>query len=107
MVLLDSDRIETDLMVGRDARSTASKWGLEIVLLVPKLEGLLIRLHEGHERRAVTAREAETQLLKLWSGYHKGSLNSHQLKGRFSLADLRRAAQHDENLRTLIGKLQL
>ena len=41
LVLLDSDRIETDREAGRDARATAAKWGLEVVLMMPKLEGLL------------------------------------------------------------------
>ena len=39
LVLLDSDRIVTDRAAGRDARVTASKWGLEVVLMTPNLEG--------------------------------------------------------------------
>ena len=46
LVLLDSDRIETDRAAGRDARATASKWRLEVLLMTPNLEGLLVRLHE-------------------------------------------------------------
>ncbi len=107
LVLLDSDRIETDRMAGRDARATASKWGLEVVLMIPKLEGLLVRLHEDHETRTIAANEAEGQLRRLWPGYHKGSLTSQQLKRRFGLTDLRRAARHDEELRKLIGTLGL
>ena len=107
LVLLDSDRIETDRKAGRDARATASTWGLEVVLMMPKLEGLLIRLHTGHETRAVTARKAETELRKLWPGYEKGSLTSQELKRRFGLPDLKRAAQHDEELRKLLGALEL
>lgn len=107
LALLDSDRIETDRKAGRDARATAAKWGLEVVLMKPKLEGLLIRLHRGHETRAVTAGKAETELQKLWSGYDKGSLTSQELKRRFGLSDLRRAARHDEELRKLMGALRL
>ncbi|WP_420464024.1 hypothetical protein [Candidatus Palauibacter sp.] len=73
----------------------------------PKLEGLLVRLHEGHETRVVGAREAEGRLRGLWPAYHKGSLTSHQLKVRFGLTDLGRAALHDEELRKLIGLLGL
>ncbi len=107
LVLLDSDRIETDRKAGRDARATAARWGLEVVLMTPKLEGLLIRLHRGHETRAVTAGKAETELRKLWPGYDKGSLVSRELKRRFGLPDLRRAAGHDEELRKLMGMLGL
>ncbi len=107
LVLLDSDRLEADRLAGRDARATASKWRLEVLLMEPKLEGLLVRLHEGHETRAVAAREAEGQLRKMWPGYDKGSLTAHQLTRRFGLADLRRAARHDEELEKLIGALGL
>ena len=47
------------------------------------------------------------ELRKVWPGYDKGSLTSHQLKRRFGLNDLRRAAQKDEELRRLMGALGL
>ena len=107
LVLLDSDRIETDRAAGRDARATASKWRLEVLLMTPNLEGLLLRLHEGHETRALAAPDAERQLRKLWPEYTKGSLSAEELKRRFALTDLRRAARHDQELRKLLGVLEL
>ena len=107
LVLLDSDRIEADRTAGRDARATASKWGLEIVLMVPNLEGLLVRMHEGRETHVIPPGDAERQLKALWSGYHKGSLRAEQLKQRFALTDLSRAARFDEELRKLLGVLRL
>ncbi len=107
LVLLDSDRIEADRAAGRDARATASKWGLEVVLMTPNLEGVLVRLHEGRETHAVAPGEAERQLKALWPGYHKGSLRAEQLKQRFGFADLSRAARFDEELRKLLVVLRL
>jgi len=107
LVLLDSDRIEADQAAGRDAWAAASKWGLEVRLMTPNLEGLLIRLHAGHEARSITARHAERQLRALWPDYHKGSLRAEQLTRRFSVTDLRRGARFDEGLRKLLEILGL
>ncbi len=107
LVILDSDRMEADVAAGRDARVAASRWGLEMVLMIPNLEGVLVRLHDGHETRVVTAGDAKGQLLKLWQEYTKGSLNAEHLKRRFGLTDLKRAARHDAELRKLLDALRL
>lgn len=107
LVLLDSDRIEADRAAGRDARVTASKWGLEVLLMIPNLEGLLVRLHEGRETHAIAPGDAERQLKALWPEYRKGSLRADQLKRRFGFADLNRAARFDEELRKLLEILRL
>ena len=75
--------------------------------MTPNLEGLLVRLHEGHETREIAARDAEGQLRKLWPEYTKGLLSAEELKRRFTLADLRRAARHDGELRNLLRALGL
>ena len=106
-MLLDSDRVETDRAAGRDARASASRWGLEIVFAIPNLEGLLVRLYKGHETHFVPARDALRQLRKLWPEYRKGTLSAGQLRRRFALADLRRAARHDEEMRKLLEALGL
>ena len=72
LVLLDSDRIEADRAAGRDARVVARDRGLEVVLMTPNLEGLLVRLYDGRETHVIAPREAERQLRGLWPGYHKG-----------------------------------
>lgn len=77
------------------------------MLAKPNLEGLLIRLYEGRETRAVGAGDAAGQLRKLWPGYDKGALTSQQLKRQFGLADLKRAARHDEELRKLMAAVGL
>lgn len=75
--------------------------------LTPNLEGLLVRLHEGHETRVIPATDAERQLWKLWPEYKKGLLSAEQLKRRLGLKDVRRAARHDEELRKLLEFLGL
>ena len=107
LVLLDSDRLEQDKRAGQDALAAASRGKLEVVLVTPNLEGLLVRLHEGHEARVLVANDAERQLRKLWPEYDKGTLSADLLKRRFDLSDLRRAASHDPGLRKLLAALEL
>ena len=70
-VLLDGDRIQQDKRAGRDAHAVATKHKLGVVLQTPNLEGLLLRLHQGHERRQLQARDAKAKLKKLWPEYDK------------------------------------
>lgn len=106
-VLLDSDRIEQDERAGRDALTLAAKWNLEVALISPNLEGLLVRLHRGHESRVIAANDAAGELQRLWPEYGKGWLTADRLKRRFGLSDLRRAARHDLELQKLLGGLGL
>ena len=106
LVLLDRDRIEQDLKAGRDAQAVASRLKLTIIFQAPNLEGLLFRLHQGHERRRITAGDAMTELLKVWPEYRKPP-TADQLSRRFTLSDVRRAARHDEELRQLLEILGL
>ena len=106
LVLLDRDRIEEDLRAGRDARAVASRWKLQLVFQDSNLEGLLCRLHPGRERRRMAARAALEELRKCWPDYVKAPTVD-QLSQRFRLSDLRRAAQHDRELRRLLAVLGL
>lgn len=75
--------------------------------MTPNLEGLLIRLHAGHETRSITASHTGRQLRTMWLDYDKGSLRAEQLKRRFSVTDLKRVARFDEGLRKLLETLGL
>lgn len=101
LVLLDEDRIDEDYRNGRDARAFARQSGIEIVLQTPNLEGVLLRLHRGNEQRVISAHDAERELNRVWQGYEKPPSSS-QLSKRFSVADLRRAAKYDPDLRQLL-----
>ena len=78
---------------------------LQLVFLRPNLEGMLLRLHIGHERRFVVPDDAERLLQRLWPEYRK-PMSAGALARRFNLRDLERAAVHDTHLRdalTLLG----
>ncbi len=106
LVLLDSDRIPQDMQSKRDASALASKDKIEVIWQTPNLEGLLVRLHPGHEDRQLQASIAKTELKKLWPEYDK-SLTVQQLEHRFDLDGLRRAAKYDMYLQRLLAILEL
>lgn len=106
LVLLDSDRLAEDRRNGRDPAPAAAGAGIELVLLEPNLEGLILRLHEGQETRKPAPGSVKNDLKKLWSGYDKPP-SADDLERRFGVDDLRRAARYDEYLRTLLKELEL
>ena len=99
LVLLDEDRIQQDMQAGRDARAEASRNGLDLILQSPNLEGVLLRLHSGYERRRIRARDTMQELRKVWPSYSK-SLTAAEWDRRFDLTHVLRAAEHDEHLRS-------
>lgn len=107
LVLLDSDRYAQDVQAGRDAQVVASESKLEIIFQTPDLEGLLLRLHQGHERRSILGGDTMAELRKVWPEYSKSLLTADQLKRRFAVSDLQRAARHDRGLRRLLDVLGL
>ena len=107
LVLLDRDRYAQDVQAGRDAQAVASQSKLVIIFQTPNLEGLLLRLHQGHESRAIAAGDSMVELRKVWPEYTKSSLTADQLKRRFTVSDLRRAARYDQGLRRLLDVLGL
>ncbi|MDE0348641.1 MAG: hypothetical protein OXM56_02890 [Gammaproteobacteria bacterium] len=106
IVLLDADRIQQDIRQGRDARAAASRYGFKVILQQPNLEGLLLRLCPGQERRHVAPEKALTELRKHWPQYRKPP-TAQELYERFDLGDLRRVAQHDPAFRELLDILEL
>ena len=98
--------MEEDKQRGRDAHTEAKQHGLEIIIQNPNLEGLLLRLHPGNERNEYQPKGTERKLKKIWPQYKKSQLNADLLCQRFAIADLRRAAKHDPQLKRLIGILE-
>ena len=102
LVLLDRDRLDQDSEGG----SRRSRLGIQMedrdhFFQEPNLEGLLLRLHPGQEERRIAPADSSRELRKLWPDYHKPP-TANQLKRRFTLAALRRAARHDGELRELL-----
>lgn len=104
IVLLDSDRLETDRRVGRGASALAGN--VTLVWLQPNLEGLLIRLHKGHETRQLQGKDAFAVLKRIWPNYEK-SVSALELRSRFNLDDLKRAARYDDQLKRLLEVISL
>ena len=107
LVLLDRDRYAQDVQAGRDAQAVASQSKLVIIFQTPNLEGLLLRLSQGHESREIAAGDSMVELRKVWPEYTKSSLTADQLKRRFTVSDLRRAARYDQGLQRLLDVLGL
>lgn len=106
LALLDADRLEEDRSRGRDPATAVGVGSPRLVYLTPNLEGLLVRLHPGRENRFVLAHDAERSLRRLWPEYVKPA-SADALGRRFGLDDLRRASQHDADLRLLLEILGL
>ncbi len=106
LVLLDRDRIEAEPQEGVKAQAAAARYKLTIVFQDPNLEGLLVRLHRGQEQRKIQASDSRSELRKIWPEYQKPS-TAEQLRQRFTLDDVRRAAAHDPHLRKLLEVIGL
>lgn len=106
LVFVDADRLAHDRAAGRDPETVEGRERLQLTYLIPNLEGLLVRLHNGHETRFVSADGAERRLQQLWREYRK-PMPARELGRRFALPDLRRAAVHDTHLRDALILLGL
>ncbi|MCE2519693.1 MAG: hypothetical protein J4G15_07695 [Alphaproteobacteria bacterium] len=105
-VLLDADRVPADQEAGRDPEEVKGRGDLQLVYLRPNIEGLLVRLHPGHERRVLAPSDARRRLQQLWREYDKPA-SAAQLHRRFVLEDLRRAARYDADLKNPLVLLGL
>ena len=94
------------IVICSKAQAAAARYKLTIVFQDPNLEGLLVRLHRGQEQRKIQASDSVSELRKIWSAYQKPS-TAEQLRQRFTLEDVRRAAVHDQHLRKLLEVIGL
>ena len=102
MVLLDNDLIGQ--APARDARGmqAAIQCGLELIWQSPCHEAVLLRhLENCHTLRPPTTTIAREQLRQRWPAYEKGMAAS-QLASRLDLAAVRRAANVEPSLATLL-----
>ena len=106
LVFLDADRLLRDRAAKRDPETVKGRDRLHLVYLTPDLEGLFVRLHGGCETQFASADDATKRLLRLWPKYRK-PMPVRALRKRFNLAGLRRAAQHDPQLRKALILLGL
>lgn len=93
--LLDSDRLQRDSQAGR---APTPETGLRLIYMRPNMEGVLLRLHPGMERLSPAVSDANRKLQQRWPNYRKPP-SARDLRIRFDIDDLRRAAQNDEGLK--------
>lgn len=106
IALLDFDRLDSDKRLGRNALAEAERHAVHAILVHPNLEGLLLRLHANQQTRNVPASIALGQLRKLWPEYRKPA-GAMELESRFTLDDLKRVAQNDNQISRLLNLIGL
>lgn len=107
LLFIDTDRLDDGSARSQKAIRLAEEACLTLIRQVPCFEGVLLRLHRGHENEfPISAYEAERQLRRRWPEYDR-PMTRHQLAARFALADLQRLAQVDTEIRRLLQILGL
>lgn len=111
VLVIDGDREMATPDQATRIRQSARDLDFDLVVLKPRYEAMLVRLHEGYERRSIAIGEDERLLRQLWNGIWDGNrrrpLTIDELDTRFTLADLHRAAAHDPDLRALLEFVRL
>jgi hypothetical protein len=106
-LFIDTDRLADGSVRSRQAVALADNRELILIRQAPCFEGVLLRLHLGHEKEfPVSAQNAEHRLRQLWPTYRKPTTR-HQLAARFAFADLQRLAAVDLEFRKLLEILGL
>ncbi len=106
LIILDRDRLSADGDRGVEALDLARRFDLELIFMKPNLEGLLVRLHAGHETRDPPADQTLRELRRLWPQYQKPP-SARDFLDRFSMTDLKRVAAFDPHLARLLEILGL
>ena len=104
LVFLDEDRRTVD---GPDAEELARRERIHLIWQTPNIEGLFLRLFPGQENRQPPADQTVRALERHWPNYKKNNIAAADLKERFMLSDLQRAAHFDHRLSLLLGVLKL
>lgn len=104
LIFLDEDRRTFD---GPAAELLARREEIHLVWQTPNIEGLLLRLCPGQENSKPPADQTSRALERYWPNYQKNAISAADLRERFSLRDLQRAAQFDNHLLMLLRKLGL
>ena len=106
-LLIDSDRLDDGSPRSSDAIDLARREKLVLIRQQPCFEAVLLRLHEGCEKKVPsTAREALSQLQQVWPGYQKPPTR-YQLADRFTFVHLQRLAAVEPEIARLLAILGL
>jgi hypothetical protein len=105
-LIVDADRAEQGDWSIEKLRREAAKLKFTVCVQNPNHEGLLLRMIPGMEREISDATSANSKLKRQWAKYQK-PMNAYALGRQFSLDDLRRVANVDPDLKTLLEKIGL
>ena len=105
-LIVDGDRAEQGDWSIEKLRREAAKNKIIVCVQNPNHEGLLLRMVPGMERNVPDAAASETKLKTRWPNYQK-PVNAHSLGRQFSLADLLRVANVDNDLEVLLKRIGL
>jgi hypothetical protein len=107
-LLVDSDRAERkdDGWTIEQLKQKATKKAIRVYVQQPNLEGWLLRMMPGQERRQPNVADVQRQLRNMWDGYRKPA-DARTLALKFSLSDLVRVARVDSELKNLLGTIGL
>ncbi len=106
LILLDTDRLESDIRAGRGPASFEGGVNFELVFLKPNIEGFYYRLHEGYENKAPSVHRTDRELIKIWPEYKKNT-PSIDLDSKFTVEDVKRVANVDSDILKLVNILGL
>jgi hypothetical protein len=96
-LLVDEDRSHRGDWSVEKLKGEAKRHQMQVCVQRPNHEGLLYRMVNGHENDFVTATTAQAKLRACWRTYEK-PVNAQKLDQRYSLGDLLRTANFDEDL---------
>ncbi len=107
LLLIDTDRLDDGSERSREAIALAAQKNLVLIRQRPCFEAVLLRLHEGCEKKVpATATEALFQLQRVWEGFQKPPTRQ-QLAARFTVAHLQRLAAVEAEIARLLAILGL
>lgn len=106
-LLIDTDRLDDGSPRSREAIDLAGRKNLVLIRQRPCFEAVLLRLHEGCEKKIpANTNKASHELQRVWPEYHKPPTRQ-QLAGRFTFAHLRRLAAVEPEIARLLSILGL
>lgn len=108
IILVDKDRgiLGDDGWTIEKLQENSKKNKFNLCLQVPNQEGLLLKLFPNKEKVKPPLKEAHKLLLKVWPEYKK-PINAQILSMKFTLNDLKRVAQYDEELEKLLKMIKI
>ncbi len=101
IILLDDDQLDQNQNRGTQALQLAQAEGLDLMFQHPNFEGLMLQLHAGYETRRPPPNRALPELQRVWPEFEKRKVAGIDISQRFTIEDLRRAGNHNNDIARL------